>query len=136
MEAIVIIVVVTIIYFWYKNTKKKREELEWEIAKEEGTEEAIEIINNYNDNKILNDSLIKLTRGEILLYSIDDVIWGENRKTRTSASYGHLKQRVKIAKGLSYTIGNVKPVVHSENEIQQIDGYFIYYKQKTHFNQQ
>ena len=66
-------------------------------------------------------SPIQLKEDERYEYAIDGVAWEESRKVRSSVSYGHLKQRIKIAKGLSYTIGNVQPVVHSEDEIQKLD---------------
>lgn len=64
---------------------------------------------------------INLTRKEVCYKAISGVTWYENRKVRTSVSYAGVRQRITIAKGLSFTIGNVRPLVHSHDELKPIE---------------
>jgi hypothetical protein len=63
----------------------------------------------------------RLVNGEKAYYKVYSTAWKELRTKRHSVSYGHIQQRIKIAKGLSFRVGNIKPKVHTSQELEAID---------------
>lgn len=72
-----------------------------------------------NDLPII-ESNISLQKGEICYYT-DRCKWMEQRMVTTAINYSNLSYSIKIAKGLHYRIGQIKPKRITESSLQLID---------------
>ena len=90
---------------------KSQEELDLKIT---------HLINQIHDGNYSIDVPIRLNTDEKAYLSINGAEWHETRVTMKSVSYGHLSQNFKIAKGLNFKIGNVKPIPHKKSEFTKI----------------
>ena len=72
---------------------------------------------------------INLTKAERLHFR-EPATWYEERVQTTRVNYGGLNYRIKIAKGLSYRIGTIKPERIRATELQPIDEGLLYLTNK------
>jgi hypothetical protein len=121
-EFIFIIVIAVVICFIVIYQKDKNKKTEWKKAIEEGAKKAEILLIALQNNEISNDDTpIKLMKGEMLLHSISNVSWLENRKIKNPEPYRHLRKIARKVKGLSLFHDNIKPVIHIDDELKTID---------------
>jgi hypothetical protein len=82
-----------------------------------------------NEELPVKDIDITLKKGEKCYYS-QQIEWFELRKVTQRVDYSGLNYRIKIAKGLSYRIGSIKPQRITSDEYKLIDSGTLYVTNK------